>query len=84
MGQSDGIFLEDENVNDCQSTTPVLFDNVESNSADWNHTPLGSNVLYMDGHVSFVKFEEKGAFSVNRSFANVMEAMRSHPTFVQK
>ena len=23
---------------------------------DFNHTPSGSNVLYMDGHVEFIKY----------------------------
>ncbi|MFO7774866.1 MAG: hypothetical protein R6W89_03625, partial [Candidatus Hydrogenedentota bacterium] len=30
-----------------------------SSTQNFNHIPGGSNVLYMDGHVSFVRFGEK-------------------------
>ncbi len=53
-----------------QSTIPVMWDaysqNRTHNSAFWgsglprfNHVPGGSNVLYMDGHVEFVKLNVK-------------------------
>ena len=50
-----------------QSTIPVMWDNWGDNSnlsgeteanLAFNHLPGGSNVLYMDGHVSFVKYRE--------------------------
>jgi prepilin-type N-terminal cleavage/methylation domain-containing protein/prepilin-type processing-associated H-X9-DG protein len=34
----------------------IMNDNTSTNAALFNHVPGGSNVLYMDGHVSFVKF----------------------------
>lgn len=48
-----------------QSDIPVMWDTFGSSefgdsgsaSAVFNHVPGGSNVLYMDGHVKFVKFE---------------------------
>ena len=41
-----------------QSTINVMSDMIASNPVDYNHLPGGSNVLYLDGHVSFVKYEE--------------------------
>ena len=41
-----------------QSTIWVMSDMIASNPVDYNHLPGGSNVLYLDGHVSFVKYEE--------------------------
>jgi prepilin-type N-terminal cleavage/methylation domain-containing protein/prepilin-type processing-associated H-X9-DG protein len=52
-----------------QSTITVMMDLVSApnadgaawfnaNSAGFNHTPGGCNVLYLDGHVSFVKYKE--------------------------
>ncbi len=53
-----------------QSTIPVMFDAWaaagasfegwgESAVVNFNHVPGGSNVLWMDGHVEFVRFREK-------------------------
>ena len=41
-----------------------MWDKLSSNSADFNHVPGGANVLYMDGHVSFVRFPSD-TFPVN-------------------
>jgi prepilin-type processing-associated H-X9-DG protein len=41
-----------------QSAIWVMSDMIASNPVDYNHLPGGSNVLYLDGHVSFVKYEE--------------------------
>jgi prepilin-type N-terminal cleavage/methylation domain-containing protein/prepilin-type processing-associated H-X9-DG protein len=40
-----------------QSELFVMFDDVDKDNPDWmNHIPGGCNVLYMDGHVSFVRY----------------------------
>ena len=39
-----------------QSDIFLVWDNVSTVVAKFNHVPGGSNVLYMDGHVSFVKY----------------------------
>lgn len=39
-----------------QSSIWVMWDLVSTDTSKFNHVPGGSNVLYMDGHVSFVKF----------------------------
>ncbi len=52
-----------------QSTLPVMWDHWADTSgwvaggantaASFNHIPSGSNVLYMDGHVEFLRFQSK-------------------------
>ena len=42
-----------------QSAIYVMFDRTSTNPTDFNHIPGGSNVLYMDGHVEFIKYKEK-------------------------
>jgi prepilin-type N-terminal cleavage/methylation domain-containing protein/prepilin-type processing-associated H-X9-DG protein len=40
-----------------QSSIFILFDDVNATYASWmNHIPGGCNVLYMDGHVEFVRY----------------------------
>ena len=46
-----------------QSTNAIMWDHVEGGKSDlpernerFTHIPGGSNVLYLDGHVSFVKY----------------------------
>lgn len=50
-----------------QSNVPVMFDLVSTTTSEYNHIPGGSNILYMDGHVGFLKFP--GEFPVTRLFA---------------
>jgi len=42
-----------------QSTVFVTWDKVSTVVSSFNHAPGGSNVLYMDGHVEFVRYESK-------------------------
>jgi prepilin-type N-terminal cleavage/methylation domain-containing protein/prepilin-type processing-associated H-X9-DG protein len=50
-----------------QSTLPIFWDQVSNEVDEFNHVPGGSNVLYLDGHVTFIKFP--GEFPVDRLFA---------------
>lgn len=50
-----------------QTNIWVLADAIDVNVDEFNHLPGGSNVLYMDGHVEFVKFP--GKWPVNNVFA---------------
>lgn len=47
-----------------QSEIFVMFDHVSTNIADFNHIPGGSNVLYMDGHVEFLRYPGKAPINV--------------------
>lgn len=48
----------------------VMYDNVAVSTEAFNHVPGGSNVLYMDGHVEFVKYP--GPAPVNMKMAAIM------------
>ncbi len=52
-----------------QSAVWVYNDNISTEVSAMNHVPGGANVLYMDGHVSFVRYGD-GA-PVTRGIANV-------------
>ncbi len=43
-----------------QSEVFVMFDQLGTKASMYNHVPGGSNILYMDGHVSFVRYQEYG------------------------
>jgi len=43
-----------------QSAIFVMWDNVSDQAAKFNHIPGGSNILYMDGHVAFVRYLPEG------------------------
>lgn len=43
-----------------QSTVFMMMDHVATSVRNFNHIPGGSNVLYMDGHVEFIRYQEVG------------------------
>jgi len=58
-----------------QSTMAIMFDVVNLDNisgASFNHVPGGSNVLYLDGHVEFIKYQTDGVFPVNAGMATVV------------
>lgn len=76
------FFISDINnaaaSNQAQSEIPVMHDEASSDTADqwntnYNHVPGGGNVLYMDGHVAFIKYP--GDFPICRSFAELQGSM---------
>jgi prepilin-type N-terminal cleavage/methylation domain-containing protein/prepilin-type processing-associated H-X9-DG protein len=65
-----------------QSEVAVMFDTVTSvpgggvrKEINFNHVPGGSNVLYMDGHVEFVKYP--GKTPISKMFAALMDQIFS-------
>ena len=52
-----------------QSEIYVFWDIASSDASNFNHIPGGSNVLYMDGHVEFVRFPGPAKSPVSRAFA---------------
>jgi prepilin-type N-terminal cleavage/methylation domain-containing protein/prepilin-type processing-associated H-X9-DG protein len=48
-----------------QSTVWIMGDNFSAGVAEFNHVPGGSNVLYLDGHVDFLRYIENGPGPVN-------------------
>ncbi len=51
-----------------QSSIWVMFDTISNKVKFFNHVPGGCNVLYMDGHVEFIKYPSPQA-PVNRGMA---------------
>lgn len=60
-----------------QSQIFVMWDNVATDVARFNHVPGGSNVLYMDGHVGFVPYP--GPPPVDRVLAAIMHLFDVRP-----
>ena len=58
------------------SSVFVLYDNIGVAAASFNHVPGGCNVLYMDGHVEFVRYP--GTPPVNRRMAAIMRIFDLH------
>jgi prepilin-type N-terminal cleavage/methylation domain-containing protein/prepilin-type processing-associated H-X9-DG protein len=60
-----------------QSSVFVMYDNVAQSASQFNHVPGGSNVLYMDGHVSFVKYP--GTPPLNKKMSAIMRMLDRPP-----
>ena len=56
-----------------QSRVAVMFDRIDLDPLGFNHLPGGGNVLYMDGHVEWVKYP--GPFPVNRAWATLVNEL---------
>ncbi len=52
-----------------QSELAIMFDEITTNTKNFNHIPGGCNVLYMDGHVEFLKYPD--TFPVSVSWATI-------------
>ena len=53
-----------------QSTLAIYWDVLSANPVDFNHVPGGSNILYMDGHVGFIKYPS-AEFPVTEEMARI-------------
>lgn len=51
-----------------QSEIWIMYDLVSASASDFNHVPGGGNVLYLDGHVAFLRYPNEKA-PVSRSVA---------------
>ena len=58
-----------------QSEIAVQFDFVVMEAEDFNHVPGGGNVLFMDGHVEFLRYPSE--HPVSRAFASIINAARN-------
>jgi len=52
-----------------QSDIFVMWDITSTLASDYNHVPGGSNVLYLDGHVDFIRYPGPEDSPLNRGFA---------------
>lgn len=60
-----------------QSDIFVMWDNIATDGVWFNHIPGGSNVLYMDGHVEFVRYP--GEAPVDKVMASIMHVFDVRP-----
>jgi prepilin-type N-terminal cleavage/methylation domain-containing protein/prepilin-type processing-associated H-X9-DG protein len=63
-----------------QSEIAVLWDSINTSmekatGVSFNHVPGGANVLFMDGHVEFIKYAPDNDFPINELFGNMMAAL---------
>lgn len=61
-----------------QSEVFVMLDNVSTDVARYNHVPGGANVLYMDGHVAFVRYPQDDS-PVSPAMAAIMRLFDVRP-----
>ncbi len=55
-----------------QSNLPVIWDQMAVVPSAFNHIPGGANVLFMDGHVDFLRYEQNGETICNELVANIL------------
>ena len=60
-----------------ESSVFAMFDNVATAAEQFNHVPGGGNVLYMDGHVQFIRYP--GSPPVSRKMAGIMRMFDMRP-----
>jgi prepilin-type processing-associated H-X9-DG protein len=54
------------------SVVPVMWDQISTNISEFSHVPAGQNVLYLDGHVDFHRYDLTSvAFPVSPMYAAV-------------
>lgn len=53
-----------------QTDLALMYDIVSTNAANFSHIPGGGNVLYMDGHVDFVRYP--GKYPMSRAWATIV------------
>jgi prepilin-type N-terminal cleavage/methylation domain-containing protein/prepilin-type processing-associated H-X9-DG protein len=59
-----------------RSEIPILLDTPAVRPADFNHIPGGSNVLYMDGHVEFIRWKDRAP--INTGVARTLSPIMNH------
>jgi len=52
-----------------QSQVEIMYDQLSTNASAYNHIPGGANILYMDGHVEFARYEQNGEAPCNEKMA---------------
>lgn len=58
-----------------QSTVWIMADNFSAGVQSFNHVPGGSNLLYLDGHVEFLRYIEQGTGPMNGPVANMLSVL---------
>jgi prepilin-type N-terminal cleavage/methylation domain-containing protein/prepilin-type processing-associated H-X9-DG protein len=62
-----------------QSNLAIMWDSIMEQAVHFNHAPSGVNVLYLDGHVDFRKYDDaEGEFPANGAGINFHHGMHRH------
>jgi prepilin-type N-terminal cleavage/methylation domain-containing protein/prepilin-type processing-associated H-X9-DG protein len=64
-------------ANVAQSSVFIMYDQLATKVENYNHIPGGSNVLYMDGHVEFKKYDRTGELPANEPMARMIGIITS-------
>ena len=57
-----------------QTQLPMMFDKISVDAVDFNHIPGGANILYMDGHASYLKYP--GEYPCSRAWAEIVADLK--------
>ena len=60
-----------------QSEVWIMGDLIAMDVSQYNHIPGGSNILYMDGHVEFDRYEENGPAPVNAGIGRCLSVWQA-------
>lgn len=55
-----------------ESRIAVMFDVISANGHDFNHVPGGANLLFMDGHVAFMRYPHSSMYPASQAWAQTM------------
>jgi len=59
------------------SLVPIIWDQISTNIMEFNHKPAGQNVLYLDGHVEYFRFDRSSTiFPISPLYAAVNSRMQ--------
>ena len=58
-----------------ESSVFIMFDHVADKAEGFNHIPGGANVLYMDGHVQYIRYVPERPYGSGGSIAPVNESI---------
>jgi len=61
-----------------QSTLFLMADGVSTSLQEFNHIPGGSNLLFMDGHVEFQRYEKDGPGPINGPVASFVGGLMAN------
>ncbi|GAB4334703.1 MAG: hypothetical protein Kow0099_06900 [Candidatus Abyssubacteria bacterium] len=53
------------------SGVPVMWDQLSTSIRDFNHVPAGQNVLYLDGHVEFRRYDKRNQYPSSPFYATM-------------
>jgi len=60
-----------------QSDLPIMWDQGSTLPSGFNHIPGGSNILYLDGHVEFVKYPAPDEPPLNRESMIITQCIQN-------